>query len=296
MKFSLYSVPGAVGKNCLESRLRSVLSRHPRLSPRGSAFLLTLALGVTLPVLAVRLHLVRDADELVKQAGEIVILPGGVCVLMRGFQTLQVLDKKLQRIFWSSEGQPIPVPHSLAESFGGLIGLMSVIEVQVPAGSDAHVSGSTMVSNPSDDDLQKARQYVAYSAKTVSVRVGQGAWTVAAKFDSKGTLLSGHSVHLQWEGASFTRAIGITKSTWASEDTLPDTDSRLVALDSTGQEYVIRSTASSHADGKVAHQVCYRPTKLWPIAKDKIVAYRYETRPWTQIRFEGWKAPKGITP
>jgi hypothetical protein len=134
-----------------------------------------------------------------------------------------------------------------------------------------------------------------------TVGIGIGTWRVAARFDAEGKRLSGDAVYLHWKGKGATwqdkaAERGMTdfaKDSWLSEDSLPDTDSRLVALDRAGKEYVIRSTAASPSP---QHKVCYYDAKLWPIAKEKVVGYRYETRPWTQIRFEGWKAPKGVTP
>ena len=295
-----YSVPGAVAKNGLEVRLRSLLSRHSRLSPRGSAFLLTLALGVTLPVLAVRPHLIRDANELVKQAREAVTLPGGVRVRMLGFRNV---DKDYQSQFWDTTGTPSESPYSKNERFGALPGLHSLIEIQLPAGSDASVRSNHLVSYLDGDDPKTARRHVAFNpvSEPVTVGVGYGKWRVMARFDAQGKRMAGEPVHLHWEGKGATwpnkaaekGMAQFAKNTWISEDSLPDTDSRLVALDRDGKEYVLRSTASTP---RPQHKVFYYEAKLWPISKDKIVAYRYETRPWTQIRFEGWKAPKGINP
>jgi hypothetical protein len=297
--YQLYSVPGAVAKNCLESRLRSVLNRGQRLSPRVSAFLLTLALGVTLPVLAVRPHSVAGANELVKQAHEIVTLPGGVRVRMLGFRNI---DKAYQSQFWDTVGAPMMSPYSKKLPFGGLPGLNSLIEVQFPAGSDASVRSSRMVAYLEGDDPKTARRHVAMSPgnEPATVGVGLGTWHVAARFDAQGKRIAGDAVQLRWEGKGATwpnkvaeKAMAeFSKNSWVSEDSLPDTDSRLVALDRDGKEYVIRSTGSTP---RPQHKIFYYPAKLWPIAKDKIAGYRYETRPWTQIRFEGWKAPKGVT-
>jgi hypothetical protein len=298
--YQLYSVPGAVCENGLEVRLRSLLSRHPRLSPRGSAFLLTFALGVTLPVLVVRPHLVGDADELVKKAHEVVTLPGGVRVRMLGFRKV---DGNFQWQFWDTAGNPSASPYSKNERVGALPGLHSLIEVQLPAGSDTHVSSNHMVSYLDGNDPKTARRHVAFNpvSEPATVGVGYGKWRVMAHFDAQGKRVAGELVHLRWEGkgatwpdkASERGMAELTKNNWISEDSLPDTDTRLVAIDRAGKEYVIPSTASTP---RPQHKIFYYEAKLWPIAKDKIVGYRYETRPWTQIRFEGWKAPKGVTP
>jgi hypothetical protein len=297
MKASFYSVPGAVRENGLESRLRAILSQHTRLNPRITAALVITTIGVTLPVLAVRPHPLRDADELVKQAREIVPLPGGVRVLMRGFRDV---DKAYKSRFWDTTGDPSPSPYS-KERFGSLLGLQSIIEVQLPAGSDASVRPRHIVSHLDGDDPKTTRRHVAFVPvrEPAMVGVGLGKWHVAARFDAQGKRLAGDAVHLRWEGKGAPQSgnarvlMEFAQNTWISEDSLPDSDSRLVALDRTGREYVIRSTASVR---QPEHKIVYYEAKLWPIAKDKIVAYRYETRPWTRIRFEGWKAPKGITP
>jgi hypothetical protein len=296
VKFSLYSVPGAVRENGLELRLRAILNRGQRLHPRIAVALATTALGVTLPVLAVRPHSVSDSSELVKQAREVVTLSGGVRVRMLGFRNI---DKTYQSQFWDVEGKRMASPYSKNEHVGALPGLNSLIEVQLPAGSDASVRSRHLVSYLDGDDPKTVRRHVAFNMvnKPVMVGIGFGKWRVMARFDAQGKRLAGDAVHLRWEGKEAIWADKISEkslaefaiNTWISEDSLPDTDSRLVALDRTGKEYVIRSTASV---SQPEHKIIYYEAKLWPIAKDKIVSYRYETRPWTQIRFEGWKAPK----
>ena len=296
--YQLYSVPGAVAKNGLESRLRAILNRGQCLNPRVAAALATVALGVTLPVLAVRPHSVSDSSELVKQAREVVILPGGVSVRMLGFRNV---DKAYQSQFWDTAGAPMASPYSKNERVGSLLGLQSIIEVQLPVGSDASVRPRHIVSHLGGDDSKTMRRDVAFNpvGESATVGVGYGKWRVAARFNAQGKRVAGDAVHLRWEGKGAPPSgnarvlMEFAKNTWISEDSLPDTDSRLVALDQAGKEYVIRSTASVR---QPEHKIVYYPAKLWSIAKDKIVAYRYETRSWTQIRFEGWKAPKGVTP
>ncbi|WP_395090531.1 hypothetical protein [Armatimonas sp.] len=297
MKLSLYSVPGAVKASGLETRLRSLLSKTRRLNPRLAALLAVMALGITIPILAVR---PLNTTGLVVKAQETLVLPEGIRVRMLGFRSV---DKAYQSQFWNTAGNPSASPYAKNERFGGLPDLQSLIEIQLPAGSDASVRSRHLVSYLDSDDPKTARRHVAFNPinAPVTIGIGCGKWQVAARFDAQGKHLAGDAVHLRWEGKGAIWADKVSersmaefaKKTWISEDSLRDTDSRLVALDRSGKEYVIRSTASVKYP---EHKIIYYEAKLWPIAKDKIVAYRYETRPWTTIRFEGWKAPKGVTP
>jgi hypothetical protein len=282
-----YSVPGAVVQNGLEVRLHSLLSKDPRLSSRGSAFLLTLSLGVTLPVLAVRptLRALRNADQ-VAQADETVTLPSGITAKMRA---VYLSSNQPPTRFWDINGQPLDSKEYEALGSDGIIGepkrYVGVMEVRFPRGVDVSVTGApgnygffgNIPPAPAEEGL------FIHSPET-RVGIASGTWKTLTRFSPKGKRLSGSFQ------VSLKRSVarpGFLEVT----DTLPRANLRLVALLKDGTRRVF---AFKHYQGHVSppeNTTYYKPESSLPVQE-----WLYETRSYTWIRFEGWKAPKGVTP
>jgi hypothetical protein len=281
-----YSAPGAVAKNGLEVRLRTILTKQEALSHRTLKVLLTSTLGVALSVLAVRPHLLPtptplSPPKIVSPLGQTVLLPDESTVEFVG--TYHVAKDKTTT-FRNPQGQLFIPSEFVRDHLTRWAGTYCLIEVKAPPRSDVTVSCDGGIASDA------GRPHSIAQASTPEISVAFSPWHTVARFNREGKQLLGEPMRLDWKRDTPVAQGG---NSWVSEDRLPRSDFRLVGTDSQGKDYVIRWFASSP---KSPHVALYQDPKLWPIAKEKIVSYRYETRPWTQVRFEGWKAPKGVTP